>query len=171
MDEMACPHAAPLVEIYGHPLWSVVSSFGFLSLAETQMGKKKQKLHSLILTWSLLLCDHVTGCQEGVICHLCTLDIPSHTWVEIAWPECKRSRNPLRCHLGCGLFLTPCPDEVQGHSECSVWYQPLRTITQHHTPYLKQAYAKLLTQKLAISQWFNTPGVMPLTFYSTCCFW
>lgn len=74
---MTCPRAAPLVEIYGHPLWSVVSSFGFLSLAKTQMGKKVEVAQSHINLKSSVL-RHVTGCQEGVICQLCTLDIPSH---------------------------------------------------------------------------------------------
>lgn len=102
MDEMACPHAAPLAEIYGHPLWSVVNSW-FSFSCKNPDGKQKWKLHGLILTWSLVFCDMLQAVHLSAV-H------PGHSLThggKIAWPECKHFRNPLRCQSGmCFVFNT-----------------------------------------------------------------
>lgn len=52
--------------------------------------------------------------------------------------------------LGCALYFASCPGGEQGNSKCIAWYRLLRTEPNHHPLYLKQAHAKLLTQKLAL---------------------
>lgn len=125
MDEMACPHAAPLAEIYGHPLWSVVSSW-FSFSCKNPDGKQKWKLHGLILTWSLVFCDMLQAVHLSAV-H------PGHSLThggKLHGLNANTSETLWDVSLGCVLFLTPRPDEVQGHSEWSVWHQPLRTTAQ-----------------------------------------